>query len=84
MNSLHMKLLKSHMHLFVKQKLQICSHFYTLNCQSWTTETLEATAWADGSPCEDYTNWQHDVMTSWKFCNVQFTHFGVKFLITLW
>ena len=44
------------MHLPVKRKLQICSHFYTLNCQSLRTETLKAIAWADGSPHEDYTD----------------------------
>ena len=84
MNSLHMKLLKSHMHLPVKWKLQICSHFYTLNHQSWRTETLKAIAWADGGPYEDCTDWQLDVVMSWKFCNVQFTHFRVEFLLNFW
>ena len=62
MNSLYMELLKSHMHLPVKQKLQIHSCFYTLNHQSWRTETLKAIAWADGSPYEDCTDWQFDIM----------------------
>ena len=82
MNSLYIQHLKSHMYLSVKWELWIWCSFSTIDNQSQRNKTLVAIAEAYGIPHKVTAEWQHDVMMSRKFCNVQFTYFCVEFLFS--
>ena len=84
MDSFYIELLKSHVHLPVKWELWICCSFITIKKQSQRNKILAVIAEAYGIPRKVIAKWQGDIMTSWKFCNVQFTYFWVKFLLVLW